>query len=212
MFRQAVNERWTYHSTRKRSVSSPPSEKLQAACIDSTLIDIVDFMAEYPTIITEVRQTGELLVKVSEDGPSKGDGRRKLVESHFWCELLAQLAGGMDDLAEQTAKVPEHVKSTMFQNEDTPEELSGHYPQDLAPLVDLVSTGYFALPFFTQLDQALLVLRILAVLVCPAPEHHPSVQRPCMQPLTREVISELAVSRLKEVFPEDWLTTLRAAL
>ncbi|OPG05714.1 hypothetical protein B1L11_34575 [Microbispora sp. GKU 823] len=54
--------------------------------------------------------------------------------------------------------------------------------------------------------------RILAVLICPAPEDHTAVRDGALIPLAKEAISEISRERLEQVFPADWVSRLRKSL
>ncbi|MGW4641778.1 hypothetical protein ACWEN6_24890 [Sphaerisporangium sp. NPDC004334] len=51
--------------------------------------------------------------------------------------------------------------------------------------------------------------RILAVLICPAPENHAAVQNGALLPLAKEGLLEISKERLEQVFPADWVRRLR---
>ncbi|MGI5268324.1 hypothetical protein ACQEUU_04175 [Nonomuraea sp. CA-218870] len=51
--------------------------------------------------------------------------------------------------------------------------------------------------------------RILAVLICPAPENHKAVQDGALLPLAKERLLETSRERLEQVFPADWARRLR---
>ncbi|WP_214319412.1 hypothetical protein [Nonomuraea sediminis] len=54
--------------------------------------------------------------------------------------------------------------------------------------------------------------RILAVLICPAPEDHKAVQDGALLPLAKEGMLEISRDRLEQVFPADWVHRLREGL
>jgi hypothetical protein len=55
------------------------------------------------------------------------------------------------------------------------------------------------LPVFSQIDNLLRIVRIAAVLVCPAPDRHEDVLRNCLYPLGGDVISAATEKRLEEL-------------
>ena len=54
--------------------------------------------------------------------------------------------------------------------------------------------------------------RILAVLICPAPEDHAAVRNGALLPLAKEGLLEVSRERLEQVFPVDWVRRLREGL
>lgn len=61
-----------------------------------------------------------------------------------------------------------------------------------------------------QTAELVRVIRILAILLCPAPENHPAVYRQCIAPFVRgfekDVIKTATKERLDEILPSDWLS------
>lgn len=203
-FRDAINEAWT-HNDSKRRPGFPPSKKLLAAGIDSAVIDIVDFMAEHPTsIIMDVQQAGDLLPSAAKKGPSEKSDRRKLAEHHFWCELLVQIALTLKEANHLTQDVPPRIIASIFspQNESGANLLG--YRRLLEPAIRKLWTDFVTLPYITHSAQAILATRILAIIICPAPEEHQSVRDHCLRPLSSDAISDITKARLQQLFPEDW--------
>ncbi|SEG76790.1 hypothetical protein SAMN05444920_104417 [Nonomuraea solani] len=54
--------------------------------------------------------------------------------------------------------------------------------------------------------------RILAILICPAPEDHKAVQDGALLPLAKEGMLETSRERLEQVFPAGWVHRLREGL
>jgi hypothetical protein len=61
------------------------------------------------------------------------------------------------------------------------------------------------LPAARNFDHLQCAVRILAVLMCPAPEKHEAVVRWCLEPLGEPIVSQLAQERLKAAMP-GWMT------
>ena len=51
--------------------------------------------------------------------------------------------------------------------------------------------------------------RILAVLICPAPEKHKAVHDGALLPLAQEGLLATSKERLERVFPADWVRRLQ---
>lgn len=56
-----------------------------------------------------------------------------------------------------------------------------------------------------DLSEPIRAARMLAIMICPAPERHENVVRNCVSPLVGESVSKLTKQRLQEALPEEWL-------
>jgi len=130
---------------------------------------------------------------------------------HFWCDLLAAYACAIENAQHNLDKIPEHVTAAILETRATSER----------PVLEEATTRLAVqttwksikkLPIFGQIDSVLRAVRILAVLICPAPERHRSVARHCLAPLTNGVLSAATKDRLTEALPEDWLSYVRKRL
>jgi hypothetical protein len=52
---------------------------------------------------------------------------------------------------------------------------------------------------------SLRAIRMLAVMICPAPERHEAVVKHCMNPLIGQHVSSVTKQRLEAALPEEWL-------
>jgi hypothetical protein len=66
--------------------------------------------------------------------------------------------------------------------------------------------------FTSDVEELQRTCRILAVLICPAPEDHAAVRDGALIPLVKEAISEISRERLEQLFPADWVSRLRKSL
>jgi hypothetical protein len=57
-----------------------------------------------------------------------------------------------------------------------------------------------------DLSEPLRAIRMLAVMIYPAPERHEAVVKQCMHPLIGEHVSTMTRNRLEAALPEEWLT------
>ncbi|GAA3443365.1 hypothetical protein Pve01_28440 [Planomonospora venezuelensis] len=64
----------------------------------------------------------------------------------------------------------------------------------------------------TGIEELQRTCRILAVLICPAPENHKAVQDGALLPLAKEGMLETSRERLEQVFPAEWVRRLREGL
>lgn len=57
-----------------------------------------------------------------------------------------------------------------------------------------------------NVEKPLRATRMLAVMLCPAPERHREVVTYCLHPLTGEVFTPLTKQRVEQALPPDWLS------
>jgi hypothetical protein len=134
----------------------------------------------------------------------------KAMAKHFWCDLLAAFSCAINDLKKQLDKVPDRVISTVLASAHR----DRHFIDEVVVRLAVRTTwkAIRELPFFGQVDDMLRAMRILAVLMCKAPEDHRAVARCCIFPLTKGLISAETKRRLEEIFPKDWLLETRRSL
>lgn len=206
---------------RPRTAKSRPNKNRRAAAADSAIADVVDWLAEHPDEIDLIEAVGDLLAKdVSEElehelGKAEWKALKRSLVDHFWCDLLAALAAALGEFKKITDRIPEPVEKTILESRAM--EKRSVVDKSLVRLaVRTVWNLIKRLPVFGQFDDLLRAVRILAILLCPAPEDHPAVYRHCIVPLvgegSRGIISDVTKKRLEEIFPEDWPDWLRGKL
>lgn len=218
-FRARVNERWGQN--RPGSPKARLTRDRRAAAADSAIIDLVDWLACHPQQIELVQSIGDLLAKdVAEHlerslGSAKWKHARRSFLDHFWCDLLAALAAAIARFNAITDRIPEYAERMILESR----ALDQRTKIDEV-LVRLATQAVWKLikrlPPFGQVEEFHRAIRILAILLCPAPENHPAVYHHCVVPLVgegaRELISTETKRRLEEIFPDNWPDMVRRRL
>lgn len=191
-----------------------PSRHRQEAATDSATVDLIDWLSENPSAIDLIQELGDLLTctVIGEldkrfGGNKPRESRRRLTD-HFWCDLLVTLAEGIEKFAEALDQVPEYVADAIIKSRRT-----DHRSSLVGGLVTLaVRTAWEPIKgiiYTSGVEELQRTCRILAVLICPAPENHTAVQDGALLPLAKEGMLEISKERLAQVFPEDWVQRLR---
>jgi hypothetical protein len=216
-FRRRVDGAWnTAHRPPPKRRRVKPTNDEKAAATDSAVVDIVDWLAEYPSVTDEVGAIATVLgngvidaLDQSFDASSR-DARHRDLADHFWCDLLAALAQMMHTYQQQVDQIPEHLSNAII----AARACHGHrssIDDEVVKLAVLQSwTLIQKIPFvkaaLPNVDQPLRVIRILAVLICPAPEDHQEVAQHCLHPLTGELASAVTKQRLTQFMPDNWMS------
>ncbi|WP_214104487.1 hypothetical protein [Acrocarpospora catenulata] len=143
-------------------------------------------------------------------GSKPREARRRLTE-HFWCDLLTASAEAIEKFTKALDRIPEYVTTVIMKSR----KAEGRDPL-LEVLVGLaVRTAWEPIKSMvhtTGVEELQRTCRILAVLICPAPENHKAVQNGALLPLAKEGLLETSKERLEQVFPADWVHRLREGL
>lgn len=142
------------------------------------------------------------------------------VETHFWCELLAQAAYALTQFRDQYIRAREAVEDALVQREEPgwPRSLNRRSVIGLAvrlvwkhvlPAIGTVSglTGA-ALPQLNDIFKLIWPIRVLAVAMCPDPSRHKAVSQHCLDPICAFAKAEVrreVRQRLLQKLPDDWL-------
>jgi hypothetical protein len=194
---------------------SPKSRKIAAT--DSATVDFVDWLSENPDTIDRIQDIGDILAgPVIQEldkrfGGTKPRKARKQLTDHFWCDLLVAVAEAIETFSKAIDRIPEYVTTVVLQSR----EAEGRSVL-LDALVGLaVRTAWEPIKSMihtTGIEEIQRGCRILAVLICPAPENHKAVQDGALLPLAKEGLLETSRERLEQVFPADWVRRLREGL
>lgn len=178
-------------------------EDLKASGLSLGVNDVaaVDYAEQFANAIARstYRQLNDLF-----EGENADEAKRQLI-SHFWCDLFVAFARAVDEFNKQLNKVPEYVKELILKSTKQGER-SFITKVVVGFAVDKAWAALFKLPIFNVLPVAdiLRVLRILALLTCPAPEDHEEVREECIKPLGKEILLTETKKRLKAVLLQDW--------
>ncbi|TDD60712.1 hypothetical protein E1293_45555 [Actinomadura darangshiensis] len=149
-------------------------------------------------------------------------------ETHFWCELLAQMACALAEYENVRERMFRKVEDVLQWRDEQalPDGLrragaiasAVHWTWRflLASVVAASGVGSLAgLLACGDVQRLLWPIRVIAVLMCPDASHHPAVREHCWQPIIRFARAEIRDTvreRLKQVFTEDpWFAPGRDA-
>ncbi|MEU0237294.1 hypothetical protein ABZ234_06340 [Nocardiopsis sp. NPDC006198] len=192
--------------TRRAHLASPTPEMLRYA-VEVGRGDLVEYLARHPRTARRVGELGGLLATKAFAEIRGEAGRRSaqhpdmariaaVLPGHFWCSLLAVLVGVADRVDQVVDKVPAQARDLL--EEEPPPEWGTVQELVADTALEAVwecATGLFALWHPAQL---FLVMRVLAVFICPAPARHPDVARLCLLPLGRGILQDAATRMLQQ--------------
>jgi len=133
--------------------------------------------------------------------------RAELAKNHLFCSLLAALAAAMQkfgaDLNKAIGQVTGEIAYYLIGRKRV------KYPSFITTVVaQAAAKGISQLiqrsPIAQNLKHLELAIRILAIMMCPAPEKHEEVVRYCLEPLGEPIVSAAVQNRLKAVML-DWM-------
>jgi hypothetical protein len=182
--------------------NAPPprhtSPKDMTVTVQRAVTEILDWLAKNPTTAEQVTAIADLVAEQAVEALKKhghATSRQKLEANHFLCSLLAALAEAIDRFKQALDRVPDAVISMISGKSDQ----LGLNAVAVRVAVRSSWRLIMQLPVFSQIDNLLRVVRIAAVLACPAPDRHEDVLRNCLYPLGGDVISAAMEARLEEV-------------
>lgn len=194
-----------------------PSKERKAAATDSATADLVDWLSENPDTIDRIQEIGDILAgPVIQEldkrfGGSKPREARRQFTNHFWCDLLVAMAEAIEKFSKAMDRIPEYVTTFIVQSR----KAEGRSVL-LDALVGLaVRTAWEPIKSMIHtigIEELQRTCRILAILICPAPEDHKAVQDGALLPLAKEGMLETSRERLEQVFPAGWVHRLREGL
>lgn len=135
---------------------------------------------------------------------------RVALADHFWCDLLAQLAHAIDGGLKHLESVPDRIADWVMKSREQSrwrhleDRVVRTAARSLWKRVRLVT-------FSGLLNRAVVlpVVRVLAILICKAPERHEAVVRYCVDPLEKDLFAKIR-DKLVAVLSE-WLPRMGGA-
>ncbi|MFI0482266.1 hypothetical protein ACH34T_16700 [Actinomadura sp. 9N215] len=140
-------------------------------------------------------------------------------ETHFWCELLAQIACALTQYEEIRGRMFRMVEDVLHQRDERPlpdglrragaigSAVHWAWRFVLASVVAASGAGSLATLLASgDVERLLWPIRVIAVLMCPDASHHPTVREHCWEPIVRLARAEVRNSvreRLTQVFADD---------
>lgn len=215
--RDEVDSRWNRANKPPPKRRRPhPTQRQKESATDSFVVDLADWLSSHLTTADQIEAIATRIgndVTAELDGSfdaSSRDARRKtLAESHFWCDMLAALATTLNAVQKQIDKTIDQVPKLVVSAIE-PQTTIGQATVRLvaARTWDLVKNIEFVKAAIAALDlsEPLRAIRMLAVMICPAPERHEVVVKHCMNPLIGQHVSSVTKHRLEAALPEEWLT------
>jgi hypothetical protein len=214
-FRKRVHTAWnTRPSTRRRRTKATKTEKTTAT--DSAVVDLIDWLTLHPAATDQIEAIAGVLGQQVIDELDKSfdvehrDNRRRDLADHFWCDLLAALAAMLNEVQQRIEEIPNLVTSAIIKARNQHRKRSTISEHTVKLAVHEAWTRIKELPFVAALlpdvEEPLRTIRMLAVMICPAPEDHGEVAKHCLHPLIGECVSDVTKQRLTQVLPEEWLT------
>lgn len=200
----------------KRKTKKPSKHRI-AAATDAAVADIIDALADIltrgsgaPAADVIAEKIGNIVAtKASPEvnrlfAPADRRDQKRLQAHHFWCDILAALACALEDLKALNERVPESAASRILNSA----------PRDRSPAAEdvtvrlataviwkeiekqIVEVLLRKLPPLRQIEELGRAIRILAILMCQAPEDHRAVVQCCIKPLEENIISTDIKQRL----------------
>jgi hypothetical protein len=213
--RQSAERAWA-DATKRRFRTRLTSRRARAA-VDGAKADIEDWLAS--ALADPPAAPGLLVSKVGDVvagdvfdalcaalGTDDTNRRRaELAENHLFCSLLAEIACSMQELEDEFNRATKRVASALLSY------YIGRYRVEIPPAVaETVATAAVKgidqlaakLPVVRQFRDLHTAVRILAVVMCPAPERHEAVIRCALRPLGEPVVSAVVRERLAAAMPD----------
>lgn len=176
--------------------------------------------AEFPTgfaatdpVVDQIATAGNEFIKGALDDIAREfDGRipdnvKIALADHFWCDLLAQIAHVLHEGFKHLDSVPDRITDLVMMSRK-----EARWREIEKRLVRIAARSVWGKvePFGTVIRRvALPVIRLLAVLICKAPERHQAVVEYCVDPLGKQLLSETKKRLTAVLF--DWLPRLRGS-
>ncbi|MEE2038768.1 hypothetical protein Q8791_16205 [Nocardiopsis sp. CT-R113] len=192
--------------TRCKHLSAPTPQMLGHA-IDAARVDLAEYLAAHPSTAERIREFGGLL-NSQAFGRVKAEAVRRTARhpelahvsealpGHFWCSLLAALVGAADRVERVVDKIPAQARDLL--EEAPPPDWGGAQELIADTAVEAVWECAAAFLLLWRPDELFLVMRILAVFICPAPGRHPEVARLCLLSLGRGILQDAATHMLRQ--------------
>jgi len=212
---ESAEQAWSWAS-RRGARGGPTLSKARAAALGACA-GIVSWVGSqvaapgpapvFASVEEVAEEIGLMLAEVATD--LGGDRtRRRALADHFFCGLLAELADviqrGVNAL---DGAIDEVVHAIMSERSAEKRSFLEQVTARLA--VQAVAAGIkqvvSRLALVGHVDQLQRAVRILAILMCPAPERHKAVVEYCIDPLEQPIVSEAIRERLETSMPR-WMT------
>ncbi|PKV91381.1 hypothetical protein ATK30_2150 [Amycolatopsis echigonensis] len=194
--------------TAARPPAAKESSRVAAGPGEPPRLSLVDQVEELGNALTNVVLRD---IERAHHGPIP-DTTKVALADHFWCDLLAQLAHvlseGVTTVERLTGKVPELVTQLVLESRREADRLPLEEFVVRTAVNSLWKHLTVLMPFgwLVLVKRMVPIVRVLAVLMCKAPERHEAVVRYCVDPLAGQLREETKRRLLKVL--GNWLTGL----
>ncbi|WP_460998746.1 hypothetical protein [Streptomonospora sediminis] len=131
-----------------------------------------------------------------------GETPMRSLTRHFWCELLAELARASAAVRAGLDRVPELAVSALLATGGHPHWVESH--RSIAEtVIQAIWRPVCGLVLTENLEALTRTLRLLALLICPAPEGHPGLLSSCLSPLAKDILAAATEYRINSAFPAE---------
>jgi hypothetical protein len=186
---------------------SAPTPRMLGHAVEAARVDVAEYLAAHPSTAERIREFGGLL-NTRAFGAVKAEAVRRAARhpelariaealpGHFWCSLLAALVGVVDRVDQAVDKIPDQARELL--GEEPPPDWG--QSRELVADTAVEAVWECAAAFLTvwRPDELFLVMRVLAVLICPDPGRHPEVARLCLLPLGRGILQDAVTRMLRQ--------------
>lgn len=195
---------------RKNNLLDPPGT-LKKAAVQGVEADAITWLARNRDHIDPSRNLGRGLhgdVRTAlrervrgAPGPLTAEQVDRSTPGHFWCTLLADLAGAGDTVQDTSDRVPEAARELLREGQSptgwgqTQDALADHAMGLVWKCVCTALLGDFA--------DLLLVTRLMSLFLCPDPTHHPTLVQRSLLPLAKDIGGEDVPTRLMQAYGID---------
>jgi hypothetical protein len=203
------------------------SKAKKTASIDAAVADLTEWLANNESVTDRVQVVGDALARSvhTELEESLGSAGLESFKSssldHFWCDLLATFACVIGRFKWWHKQAYEFAAEKILESRTS--DGRSHLDEAVIRLAMRASWKAVsaAIPGLlpVHLTETLWAMRILAILLCPAPEEHKAVAKCCLDPITsfaesalRRAIASATRERLLNALPEDWLPATQMSL
>ncbi|TYK43092.1 hypothetical protein [Actinomadura decatromicini] len=210
------------------------------AAIGCAKADVVHWLHRDRRLLDCARTAQELSFEDTPDEPTQGMVLRRVADhlgpqlmaefqqwarrTHFWCELLAQMAYALAQYEKVRGRIFRMVENTLLQQDEQPvpdalrhagaigSAVQWSWRYVLASVVAASGAGSLAtLLAGGDVQRLLWPIRVIAVLMCPDAARHAAVREHCWEPivrLARAEVRDTVRERLTRAFGEDpWFTS-----
>jgi hypothetical protein len=202
----------TWSKIKRRAGGRSRSKRRAAMSLAQTELDdwLATAAADYPGNVSAVtEQTVGMVSDAVASAVVKAlnrNGYHWTGADHVICDFLAAAARAMQELQDQFEHAVAHMVSALLTARK--KEHRPVIPQPLATVAAQAAVNeLMKLPAIGHFDDLLRATRILAIMMCPAPEDHRAVVLYCLSPLEQEIISDVTRQELRESLPRGWINS-----